>query len=81
MANKKGRGNVYLKDKIPIGALVHIKILDRIEELAIVVDANYGYVRYSWYYVHGITSGKYYHAYPNEVTWLKNAKEKGDEHK
>ena len=79
-SNKKGGWNKYLKERIPIGSLVQVTVLDRISELGIVIDANYGLVRNSWYLVHGLSSGKNYHVYPNEVIWLKpDNKEKGDE--
>lgn len=68
----------YLKKKIPIGALVSVSVADRIKELGIVVDANYGLVRNSWYLIYGMTTGKFYHVYPNEVVWLRDNKEKGD---
>ena len=77
--NKKGGYNGYLKLRIPVGALVKVTVLDRISELGIIIDANYGLVRNSWYLVHGLSSGKYYHVYPNEVIWLQaDDKEKGD---
>ena len=77
--NKKGGYNGYLKLRIPIGSLVKVTVLDRISELGIGIDANYGLERNSQYLVHGLSSGKYYHVYPNEVIWLKpDNKEKGD---
>ena len=72
MAPRKGEYNKYLKQRIPVGALVRVIVLDRVNELGVVVDANYGYVRNSWYRVHGLTTGKEYHVYPNEITWLRD---------
>lgn len=77
MVSRKERLNEYLKLRIPVGSLVKVNILDRVEELAIVVEANYGLVRNSWYRVHSFTSGKEYTVYPNEIIWLKT-EEKGD---
>lgn len=70
MPSNKGRWNKRLKTIIPVGSLVKVKILDRIEELGIVLDANYGFIRNSWYLIYGLSSGKQYHAYPNELERL-----------
>jgi hypothetical protein len=71
--------NTYLEERIPIGSLVRAVIANRIDELGIIIDANYGLVCNSWYLIHGMNSGKYFYAYPNEVVWLRYTKEKGDE--
>lgn len=78
MVSRKEKYNEYLKLKIPIGSLVRVNILDRIDELGVVVDANYGLVRNSWYIVHSLSNGKQYTVYPNEIVWLKSER-KGDE--
>ena len=70
MPSNKGRYNKRLKKLIPVGTLVKVKILDRIDELGLVIDANYGFVRNSWYLIYGIDSGKQYYAYPNELQTL-----------
>lgn len=61
---------IYLVERIPIGALVHVKIEDRIDERAIVLDYNYGLLENSWYMVYGIQTDKIFFAYPFEVTLL-----------
>jgi len=72
MSSKKGkRAPRRLKNIIPIGSLVQIIILDRINELGIIIEANYGLEKNSWYFVYGFKSGKQYYAFPNEVIWIK----------
>lgn len=66
-----------LEYKIPIGALVWVKILDRPEEYGLVLNANYGFYENSWYLIYGLKSGKHYHAYPNEITWIKEEERNG----
>lgn len=73
---KSKPNNKILKKRLPVGSLVKVIVADRIEELAIIIDANYGYVRNSWYLVFGLDSGKQYHVFPDEVHILKKEKEK-----
>lgn len=67
---RSGKWGKLLEERIPVGALVQIKVLDRPEEYGIVLDTNYGFYENSWYLVYGLSSGKSYHAYPNELLWL-----------
>lgn len=74
MPSNKGRWNKRLKKNIPVGSLVKVNIVDRIQELGIIIDANYGLIRNSWYLIYGLSSGKQYYAYPNEIIWLGDLK-------
>lgn len=66
-----------LQYKIPVGALVWVKILERTEEYGIVLNTNYGFYENSWYLIYGLKSGKQYHAYPNEIFWIKKEEDNG----
>ena len=69
MGKRKVRGK-FTNSDLPIGALVHAKIDGRVDELATIVDANYGYQEYTWYMVYGFDTNKIYFVYPYEITLI-----------
>lgn len=70
--------DIYPDIHIPIGALVRVNVINRKQDLAIVVDKNVGLLENCWYMVHSLSTGKEYMAYPHELVNLSKRESDGE---
>lgn len=70
--------DIYPDIHIPIGALVRVNVINRKQDLAIVVDKNVGLLENCWYMVHSLSTGKEYMVYPHELVNLSKRESDGE---